>query len=121
MQKTKKVIMIPLNSFALEIIANCNKHAIKTQSSSVFQYVDNQVINRNLKEIAKAYGIDKLITMHTSRHSYGSNLVEANINLTTIMALMGHSKITDTAIYARSLTSNLHQSVEKLGELYHAV
>ena len=45
------------------------------------------------------------------RHSFGKHLVQKNINLSTIKALMGHENIQTTMIYARSDEESMIKAV----------
>jgi site-specific recombinase XerD len=44
-------------------------------------------------------GIQKRATVHTLRHSYGTHLLEAGVNLRIIQAYLGHASPRTTAIY----------------------
>lgn len=49
--------------------------------------------------------------VHMLRHSFGKHLVQKNINLSTIKALMGHENIQTTMIYARSDEESMIRAV----------
>ena len=55
----------------------------------------------------KKAGITKPVTIHTLRHSFGTHLLENNIDLRTIQVLMGHSNIASTAIYLHLSTKHI--------------
>jgi len=118
MTKTKKQVMVPLVPPAKAIIERYNKHTIKTPLTKVFPYVDNQVLNRNLKELMKLSGISKNLTFHVSRHSFASCHVQLDTNLIHLKDLMGHAKITETQMYAKSQSSDLFGSMDKMGNIY---
>ena len=44
-------------------------------------------------------GIRKAVTVHSLRHSYGTHLLEAGVNLRIIQTYLGHASPTSTAIY----------------------
>jgi len=60
--------------------------------------------NKGLKAIADKLNIDKF-TSHNARHSFTQLLVNSNTNLFYIMQLLGHSSLTITQNYVRTLDS----------------
>jgi integrase/recombinase XerD len=118
MTKTKKQVMVPLLAPAKEIIEKYNKLTIRTPLTKVFPYVDNQVLNRNLKELMKLSGIKKTLTFHVSRHTFASCHIQLGTNLIHLKDLLGHSKITDTQIYAKSQSADIFGSMNKLQNVY---
>jgi len=118
MTKTKKPLLIPLQTSAKAIIEKYNKHIIKTSQTKVMPQMANQVINRELKVLMEKLGVDKQISFHCARHSFASNLIEAKTNILYIRDLLGHSKITETQIYAKSLETDLFGTMDNLASLY---
>jgi integrase/recombinase XerD len=57
-------------------------------------------LNRLFHEAADAAGIKKGVTLHTLRHSFATHLLERQIHLRTIQALLGHTKPETTTRYA---------------------
>lgn len=93
MVKTMKYINLPLhelfNGKAIDII---NKYYQK-RNTFLFPKQSEQHINRYLKTLASNANINKNITFHVSRHTFGSCLAEITGDPFIIMELMGHSKI----------------------------
>jgi site-specific recombinase XerD len=118
MVKTKKVLIIPLSPQSQTIIENYGKHIIKTPNLRVLPKMANQVLNREIKSIMEDLGIEKQITFHSARHSFASNLIEAKTNILFVKDLLGHSSLTETQIYAKSLMSDLHSTMDNLASMY---
>jgi len=66
-----------------------------------------------LKAAEKA-GLEKRVHPHLLRHTYGSHLAMAGVDLPTIKELMGHSDISTTMIYAHLHPDHLKKAVNKL-------
>lgn len=118
MTKTKKQITIPLAQQALDILTVYSKLSIKAPSAKVLPQMTNQVLNRELKELIKAAGINKAITFHCARHSFASNLIEAKTNILYVRDLLGHQNLSETQIYAKSLMTDLYGTMDNLSSLY---
>ena len=63
--------------------------------------------NKGLKEIANLCDIEERLTSYVSRHSFATHALFKNIPLAAISAMLGHSKLSTTQIYLKSLPSNV--------------
>lgn len=99
MQKTDKKIEIPLNKKAKEILKRFKGCKIGEQ---VFPFRSNVSVNRDLKIIARRAKINKRVSFHTARHTFGSTLASNNVQPFYIMKLMGHADIRMTSRYVNS-------------------
>ena len=61
-------------------------------------------LNNIFHKAAKAAGITKAVNLHSLRHSFATHLYDRGVDIRTIQALLGHSKLTTTARYARVAT-----------------
>lgn len=66
-------------------------------------------LRKLVKVVAKRAGIKKRIYPHLFRHSLACNLLNRGANILTIQALLGHSDIRTTMIYARSSPQRVKQ------------
>jgi integrase len=109
--KTENKVIIPLHKYAIEIL---KKYNYKKKLGRVFPGRCNVSVNRDLKMISKRAKIDKLITFHVGRHTFGSNLAHSNVQPFTIMDLMGHKDIRTTERYVNSDNEILSKAIRKL-------
>ena len=76
-----------------------------------FQYKDAQWglkrYNQGLKKIADLCSIEERLTSYVSRHSFATHALYKNIPLAAISSMLGHSKLSTTQIYLKSLPSNI--------------
>jgi len=84
---------------------------ILKRESLELQYKDAQWglknYNKGLKKIAELCDIEERLTSYVSRHSFATHALFKNIPLSAISAMLGHSKLSTTQIYLKSLPSNV--------------
>ena len=68
------------------------------------KHLSTRQMFRLFKETARDVGIIKPVTLHTLRHSFATHLLERGTDIRVIQVLLGHSKLTTTARYARVAT-----------------
>ncbi len=112
-QKTGKKINLPLSKlFPVSgtkskseqiLIKYIEKYKDIQKSPKTERYffrMSNQKMNEYLKTIAKKCKIDKSLTTHFGRHTFGTILCnDLNIPITVVKELMSHSNIAQTAKY----------------------
>jgi len=76
-------------------------------------YIRPDTVTKAVRRIAKKAGFPG-VSLHTLRHSYGSQLLSSGVPLPTVSKLLGHSNIYVTAtVYAHALPSDESAAAEK--------
>ena len=74
-------------------------------------------VNGHLKELAKLAGIDKTLTYHQSRHSFGTEIcLLQGIAFEILSKMMGHVSIKTTQIYAEVTRTKINEDMTKLAK-----
>lgn len=79
--------------------------------------LSNQKYNSYLKEIQEVCGIKKTLHSHLARHTCGTLLLNAGLDMQTVAKVLGHSSTRTTeAVYAKLLPETVMQRVEDVSE-----
>jgi len=70
-------------------------------------------VQRVLRRYARLAGLDAL-TPHVLRHTFAKRLVDADVSLEKVAALLGHSNLDTTRIYVTPGAQDLAQAVKAL-------
>ena len=62
-------------------------------------HIHENSLQKAVHTAVRKLGMTKRVTCHTLRHSFATHLLEANVPLTDIQKLLGHSKLETTGIY----------------------
>ena len=110
--KTGRKVIIDLNQNALTLIGEETD-----QSKSVFKLQSFTSCLSTLKNWASEAGINKNITWHSARHSFGTILLMHNTDINTVKNLLGHSKLEHTQKYTHVVDQLKKQAVNNLPEI----
>ena len=105
--KTDESYIIPLFAEALEIAEKYNYSLPK---------ISNQKYNDYIKVLAAHVGINKALTSHTARHTYGTYLINKGVPVAVIQRAMGHAKITQTLGYAKLSARSIKNEILEIGQ-----
>jgi len=114
--KTERKVFVPLSNQAKAILV-VYKNKYKDSNSYIFPRIDNQSINKYLKKIAKIAKIDKNLTSHVARHTFGTRLgASGTVQAFEICELMGHSDIGMTQRYINLSKDDLRKTMKRVWE-----
>jgi integrase len=103
---------LPLAKQALDII---NARERKADTKPIFDLQDNSEVNKKLKSIVAAVGIEgKKVTFHTARHTTAMLLLGLGVPIGVISDILGHSDISITQIYTKALVEQQEAAIHKL-------
>jgi integrase len=110
--KTRSNRVVPLNENALRALPEKTGEYIFERNGKPLNV---SFVSHRFKRYIRQAGLPDGIHLHSSRHSFASNLAEKNVDLFVIGKLLGHSSpSTTTTLYAHVSTSHLHDVVNLL-------
>jgi site-specific recombinase XerD len=116
-QKTGTSSYIPLLDIPKNIIDKYKGTKYSGDDGKVFKIRTSASVNGHLKELAKLAGIDKTLTYHQSRHSFGTEIcLSQGVPIETLSKMMGHVSIKTTQIYAEATRTKINEDMTKLAK-----
>ena len=109
-QKSSVQANIPLLDVPLSILKKYGRSA----NDKLLPLQSNQKMNEYLKEIAAVCGINKRLTTHCGRHTFGTIMLTKGVSIESVSKMLGHTNITTTQIYAKVLNQKISTEVNKV-------
>ena len=101
----------PLNDTLLNIIGEKPKDA---KDDFIFHLPSMTMCQKALRHWTKKAGIDKHITWHCGRHSFGTQLLNEGANIKVVSTLLGHSSLRFTEKYVRAVDEEKKKAINSL-------
>jgi site-specific recombinase XerD len=114
-QKSNVPSKIPLLPITVNLLDKYKDHPVCVANNILLPVLSNQKYNSYLKELADICNIDKKLTSHTARHSFGTTITLSNgVPIESVKEMMGHTNIKQTLHYARVLPIKLSEDMQLL-------
>lgn len=93
------------------------KYAGTGEGGKVFKILCMNVVCCYTKQIAPLYRLDRKLTFHQSRHSFGTIIcLSQGVSIETLSQMMGHRNIRTTQIYAEITGAKIEEDMQLLSE-----
>lgn len=113
-EKTGVEFEIPLLDLPLYII---DKYRDTTSGGKLLPMYGNSELNKGLKQLAAACGIDRKLTFHMARHTYATEIALSHgVPMETVSRMLGHSRVDTTQIYAQVTDDKIDSDTQSLDE-----
>jgi len=106
-KKTGSLSRIALVPYAIELLERYKDHPEANTKGILLPVISNSRMNLYLKDVGALCGIDKKLTVHMARHTFGTYTATLNVPIETIGQMMGHKSIKTTQIYAKIIDKKI--------------
>jgi integrase len=111
MLKTKKEIEMKLHPNAKAILKE--QKQIRSEGN-VFRIPTGGKTSNRLKKWFRHAEIDKDLTFHCSRHTFGCMLIESGVDVFSVMKLMGHNEVKTTLQYVEKVGATKDKAIDRM-------
>ena len=82
------------------------------------EFFTEQTMNGHIRTITQILGIKKKVSFHVGRHTFATNFILENGDVTRLKILLGHSKLEDTMIYVHLAEEEASNSIYLLDNAF---
>ncbi len=112
-------VTLPITDDLLELLGE--QPEMKDKDTLVFVLPSHTMCLKALRRWTKRAGIDKHITWHCARHSFGTNMAataaQKGFSIRVVQEMMGHSSLTYTQRYTRVVDEQKKAAMQELSNL----
>ena len=117
-QKTNVPFQVKLLDIPLQII---ERYSFLSKDNLVFGKINYWTICKQLKRVISECGIEKEISFHTARHTFGTLALSKGMPIESVSRVLGHTNIVTTQIYAKITTQKLDNDLTMFGDKLNKV
>lgn len=110
--KTDVLVSVPLTKDALDLIGEAGN-----PESKIFTLPSHNGACKALSKWVADAGIEKHITFHCARHTFGTSLIANGVDVSVASKLLGHTSLVNTQRYVRINESLKAEAIQKLPTL----
>ena len=107
--KTGEALTTPLNDTAINLLGEAGK-----TGDYVFTLPTANGANKTVKAWVKRAKINKAISWHNSRHTFGTNLIYNDVDILTASKLLGHTSMKHTQRYVKASEEMKQVATDKI-------
>ena len=115
-EETQTLVIVQKKTKAMNAVPICTTAKAwmpeRGKDDLVFHLPAKANMDAALKRIAKKVGIEKNISFHTARHTFGTLVQAVTGNIETTKKLLGHKSLKSTAVYADVLTEEKVKAID---------
>ena len=111
-QKTKVPLTIPLSEDMKMLLPKRRE-----SNMIVFNLPSHTACQKWVKKLVRVAGIEKNISWHSGRHTFGTNLIKYDGNIAVASKLLGHTSIVNTQRYVKVNDEMKKSAISKLPSL----